>query len=399
MDEITTSAAPAEPAAASTGLRRHRLLFGLAGGTLVLGLAAGAGTAYALDGRGSSSTASPASASVEGASFFPPGYDPRTGSGSGSVGSGSSGSTATVQDPAVAASADQQVGVVTVDTVLGYQGAAAAGTGMILTSDGLILTNNHVVEGSTAIQVTDESTGKTYVAKVVGTDATHDVAVLQLEDASGLTPVALDDDNGVTTGDTVTAIGNADGTGTLVAAAGSVLATEQSMTASDSSGSNPETLTGLIEFAASVVGGDSGGALVDDEGEVVGMTTAASTGNGSVVAYAISIEDALAIAIQIEQGVDNADIVLGYPPFLGVSLSQDGSSTLAGVLEGTPAASAGLVAGDTITSVDGVAVSTAATLSSELAAHAPGDAVALTWTSPDGTSSSASVTLIEGPAA
>lgn len=396
MDEITTTAAPAEPVGAPTGLRRHRLLFGLAGGTLVLGLAAGAGTAYALDGRASSSTASPATASVQGTSFFPPGYDPRSGSGSDSAGSGS---TATIQDPAVAASADQQVGVVTIDTVLGYQGAAAAGTGMILTSDGLILTNNHVVEGSTAIQVTDESTGQTYVAKVVGTDATHDVAVLQLEDASGLTPVALDDDNGVTTGDTVTAIGNAEGTGTLVAASGSVLATEQSMTASDSSGSNPETLTGLIEFAASVVGGDSGGALVDSEGEVVGMTTAASSGSSSVVAYAISIEDALAIAIQIEQGVDNADIVLGYPPFLGVSLSQDGSSTLAGVLEGTPAASAGLVAGDTITSVDGVAVSTAAALSSELAAHAPGGTVALTWTSLDGTSSSASVTLIEGPAA
>ena len=86
---------------------------------------------------------------------------------------------------------------------------------MILTSDGLVLTNNHVVEGSTSIQVTDETTGQTYTAKVVGTDATHDVALLQLQDASGLTPVTLDNDNGVTTGDAVTAIGNAEGTGSL----------------------------------------------------------------------------------------------------------------------------------------------------------------------------------------
>lgn len=388
MDEITTAAAGAPAATTSTGLRRHRLLLGLAGGTLVLGLAAGAGTAYALDGRGSSATPAAAGASYEGTSFYPPGYDPR-----------SSGSTATAQDPAVAATADQQVGIVTITTVLGYQGAQAAGTGMILTSDGLILTNNHVVEGSTSIQVTDESTGQTYVAKVVGTDATHDVAVLQLVDASGLTPVALDDDNGVVSGDAVTAIGNAQGTGTLVAAAGSVLATDRTMTASDSSGSDPETLTGLIQFSAAVVGGDSGGALVDDEGEVVGMTTAASSGSSSVVAYAISIEDALAVAIQIEQGVDNADIVLDYPPFLGVSLSQDGSSTLAGVVDGTPAASAGLTAGDTITSVDGTALSTSSALSAAIAAHNPGDDLALTWTSVDGTSHSATVTLIEGPAA
>jgi len=118
-----------------------------------------------------------------------------------------------------------------------------------------------------------------------------------------------------------------------------------------------------------------------------------------VVAYAISIEDALAVAIQIEQGVDNADIVLGYPAFLGVSLSPDGSSTVAGVLDGTPAASSGLAAGDTITSVDGTAISSASALSAAIAAHEPGDDLALTWSSLDGTSSSAAVTLIEGPAA
>ena len=385
MDEITDTAAAAAAAPVASGLRRHRLLLGLAGGTLVLGLAAGAGTALALDGRTGAPTPLAAENSVRGASFYPP--------------VPSSASPSGLQTPAVAASPDQLAGMVTIDTVLGYQSAAAAGTGMILTSNGLVLTNNHVVEGSTSIQVTDETTGQTYTAEVVGTDATHDVAVLQLQGASGLTPVTLDKDTGVGTGDTVTAIGNADGTGSLVAAAGTVVATDQSMTASDESGSNPETLNGLIEFSADVVGGDSGGALVDSQGEVVGMTTAASNSQNSVVAYAIDISDALTVAIQIEQGVDNADIVQGYPPFLGVSLSQDGSSTIAGVVQGTPAESAGLAAGDTITSVDGTAISTAAELSAAIAAHKPGDELTLTWTGADGSSSSATASLVAGPAA
>ncbi|WP_051274508.1 S1C family serine protease [Cellulomonas sp. URHD0024] len=385
MDEISV----VTPA---TGLRHHRLLLGLAGGSLVLGLVAGGGTAYALETRASVAPVTATGESLRGASFFPPAFG-RSGS------TGSSGSADAVQAPAVAASADQQVGMVTIDTVLSYQGAAAAGTGMILSADGLVLTNNHVVEGSTSIQATDETTGQTYVAKVVGTDATHDVALLQLQDASDLTPVTLDNDNGVSTGDTVTAVGNAQGTGSLVAAAGTVLATDQSMTATSDAGTNPENLTGLIEFSAAVVGGDSGGALVDSEGEVVGMTTAASSAQSTVTAFAIDISDALAIAIQIEQGVDNADIVQGYPPFLGVSLAPDGSSTLAGVVQDTPAQSAGLAAGDTITTVDGTAVASASELSAAIAAHQPGDRLALTWSALDGTSSSATVTLIEGPAA
>lgn len=423
MDEITNTAAapiPSEPAAptvvaaAPTGFRRHRLMLGLAGGTLVLGLAAGAGTAYALDGHSTTAPTTASGASVQGTSFFPPGYGY---SGQGGSDSGSSGSTGqgytdpgfgsfaqggatSDQSAAVPASTSQTVGMVTIDTVLSYQGAQAAGTGMILTSKGLVLTNNHVVEGSTSIQVTDESTGQTYTAKVVGTDATHDVALLQLQDASGLTPITPDTTGTVSTGDDVTAIGNAQGTGSLVAASGTVVATDQSMTASDETGSNPETLSGLIEFSADVVGGDSGGALIDSQGEVVGMTTAASSSQSSAVtAYAIGIQDALKIAIDMYQGVDNADTVLGYPAFMGVSLSSDGSATLAGVVQGTPAEQAGLAAGDTITSVDGTAISSSSDLSSAIAAHKPGDKVTVQWTTADGTSASASITLIEGPAA
>lgn len=356
---------------------RRGLAFGAAGGALALGLLAG-GVSGGLIGaaQASSSDTEPVPTTIQGAAYAPPAFDPPV-----------------VSSPsaATAASADQQVGVVTITTTLGYQDASAAGTGMVLTSDGLILTNNHVIEGSTAIKVTIESTGSSYAATVVGTDATHDVAVLQLEGASGLDTVALDDDGGVAAGDAVTAVGNAEGGGELLAAAGSVTALDQTMTAS-TDGASAETLSGLIEFSAAVVPGDSGGPVFDDEGEVIGMTTAASS-VGSI-AYAITIEDALVIAHQIDSGAASDTVTIGYPAFLGVSLSSDGS-VIAGVLEGTPAASAGLAAGDTITSVNGVAVGS---LSDALGQFAPGDTVALTWTTATGSPSSASVTLIAGPA-
>ncbi|MBT0995576.1 trypsin-like peptidase domain-containing protein [Cellulomonas sp. DKR-3] len=327
------------------------------------------------------------------------------------LGSGALGGSPT---GAVPADADQQVGVVTIVTELGYSGGSAAGTGMVLSADGLVLTNNHVVDGATAIEVTVESTGRAYTATVVGTAPDSDVALLQLEDASGLTPVDIDDDGGVTTGDEVTAIGNAEGTGDLVAAAGTVTATDQTMTAS-TDGTDSETLSGLIELQADVVSGDSGGPVVDDEGEVVGITTAASSGSTTTVAYAIDIQDALVIARQIEAGDASEGVTIGYPAFLGVSLAQaatgpggalggtaDGTTSgamIAGVVDGTPAALAGLAAGDTITAVDGTTIGSGDELSSVLAGYAPGDGVTLTWTSGStGGTRTATVTLAEGPA-
>lgn len=388
---------PASVATAAKPTVRRGLAIGAAGGALALGLLAGGVTAGAVVAAHASTTDDSTTTSAQGASFVPPTIDPPSSS------FGTDPGTQTVPDTtqaaATAASADQQVGVVTINTTLGYQHAAAAGTGMVLTSDGLVLTNNHVIDGSTAIQVTIESTGEIYTATVLGTDATHDVALLQLQGASGLDTVALDNDNGVVTGDAVTAVGNAEGGGDLLAAVGSVVATDQSMTAS-SDGSSSETLSGLIEFSAAVVPGDSGGPLLDSEGEVVGMTTAASSNSQvTTVAYAITIEDALVIAHQIDSGAASDTVTIGYPAFLGVSLA-DGyqGAVVAGVLDGTPAASAGLAAGDTITSVNGAAVSSAASLSAALAQFAPGDSVALTWTSSDGSAGSATVTLIAGPA-
>ncbi|SEP53258.1 PDZ domain-containing protein [Amycolatopsis saalfeldensis] len=170
-------------------------------------------------------------------------------------------------------------GLVDINTELGYQGAAAAGTGIVLTADGEILTNNHVVEGATSIKVTDIGNGKTYTAAVLGYDRSHDIAVIKLANASGLTTESLGDSNSVQVGDAVVGIGNAGGTGgTPSAAAGKVTALNQSITASDESSSSSEQLTGLIQVDADIQSGDSGGALVNANGQVIGVDTAASAG-------------------------------------------------------------------------------------------------------------------------
>ncbi|MFT4235494.1 MAG: trypsin-like peptidase domain-containing protein [Microbacterium sp.] len=321
----------------------------------------------------------------------------------------------TTQEEATTASSDESTGVVLIDTDLGYYDASAAGTGMVLTSDGLVLTNNHVVAGATEITVTDPSTGQTYTASVVGTDAEDDVALLQLEDASGLTTVTIDDDDEESVGDDITAVGNAEGGGTLLAADGTITDLDSTVTTEAEGVVDSETLDGMIEISADVVSGDSGGALLDDEGEVIGMTTAASSGTAYVTAYAIPIEDALQIVDQILAGDESDGVTLGYPAFLGVYFSETTASygpgafeqtqtatagaTIAGVLDGTPAAEAGLTSGDTITAVDGVAVADSDALSELLDGYEPGDTVTLTYVDASGTTQTATVTLIDGPVA
>ena len=307
------------------------------------------------------------------------------------------GSASTSVAAATEATADQVVGVVDITTVLGYEDAEAAGTGMVLTADGTILTNNHVIEGATSITVTVLSTGESYEATVVGTDPTDDVAVLQLEDAAGLDTVQIDDDT-VAVGDAVTAVGNAGGEAGTSAAAGTVTALDQSITATDESGQDAEELTGLIEIAADVEAGDSGGPLYDAEGEVVGMDTAASSTGGQ--AYAIPIEDALAIVQQVLDGVDDETIHQGYPAFLGISVlsSSAGGAAVAGVVPDGPADQAGLAAGDVITAIGGTTITSANDVSTALTELDPGDPVTVTWTDGTGAARTATVVLATGPA-
>jgi S1-C subfamily serine protease len=319
--------------------------------------------------------------------------------------SGTSESTTTVLDT-TAATAEQSVGVVVIDTVLAYEGAEAAGTGLILSANGRILTNNHVVEGATSITVTVVSTGVEYTAEVVGTEASEDIAVLDLVDASGLAVADLDTSGDVTVGDAVTGVGNAGGTGTLTAAAGTVVNLEQSITAQDSDGSDAEDLTGLIEVDADIESGESGGPLYDADGEVIGIDTAASSGTTNITGYAIPIEDALEIVTAIDAavatGVDTDTITVGSPAFLGIGLDTTAptgtdAALVAGVIADTPAAAIGLAAGDIITAVDGAAVATATALSATLAGYDPGDTVTIDWVDAAGSAHTASATLIAGP--
>jgi S1-C subfamily serine protease len=335
------------------------------------------------------------------------------GTGGFGTGNGTGNGTGTSTGTTRQATSAEEVGVVDITTVLNYGSAEAAGTGVVLTANGEILTNNHVVDGATKITVTVVSTGQSYTASVVGTDATDDVAVLQLSGASGLNTAKLAS-NTVSVGDAVAAVGNAGGTGgTPTAATGTVLALNQSITAADQTGANPEQLTGMIEVDADIQAGDSGGPLYA-AGSVVGIDTAASSGqSATTVGFAIPIATATAIADQIESGASTATIQQGTPAFLGVQLATAGSTggvtggstggstggaTIAGVVDGSPAAGAGLQAGDTITAVDGTAVDGADTLSAALAKHNPQDQVRITWTDSAGASHTATVTLVAGPA-
>src|SRR4029077_3051256 len=155
----------------------------------------------------------------------------------------------------------------------------AAGTGVVVTPGGEVLTNNHVIDGATSISVTDVGNGQDYKATVVGYDRTSDIAVLQLQGASGLQTASLADSSQLKVGEPVVAVGNAGGAGGAPSAAGgSITSLDQSITASDQGGGNSEQLHGLIEINANIQPGDSGGSLVTSTGAVIGINTAASSG-------------------------------------------------------------------------------------------------------------------------
>ena len=321
--------------------------------------------------------------------------DPFNGGGDGQGAPGQGGSSS---DSSTKASGSQLTGLVRVVSTMKYAGAKAAGTGMVLTSDGEIVTNHHVVEGATAVKVTVMSTGKSYTASVVGTDAKDDVAVLQLTSASGLQTVKTDTGS-VKVGDKVTAVGDGNGTVSyLSAASGKVMALKQSITTQSEGTATGERLTGLTKISSDVVSGYSGGATYDSQGDVIGMTTAASSGTSDVVGYAVPISKVLTVADDLENNVAAAKYDYGRPAFLGVGLGQSGT-TVQGVYQGTPAAKAGIVAGDRITAIDGTAVSDATKLHDLVAAHSPGESVSVTWAGNAGQSHTATVTLVQGPVA
>ncbi len=445
-------------------------------------------------------------------------------SGGSAAGHATTSSNTTLTTAQIAAKVDP--GLVDVISTLGDQSATAEGTGIVLTSTGEVLTNNHVIDGATSVKVVDIGNGKTYTATVVGYDKTKDVAVLKLQNASGLQTAPLGDSSSVAVGQNVTALGNAEGKGgTPAVATGQVTALGQSITASDEgSSTNSEQLTGMIQSNVPIQPGDSGGSLVSSSGQVVGMDTAASSasdspssqadtpgasnggsgdsGTGSsgtttaTQAFSIPINTAETIAQEIVAGDSSSTVHIGATGFLGIEVApanssstgsssiggsgdggfgstggssdggfgstggssdggfggfggssdggfgstggsdgsgfgstggssdggfgstggssdggfgstggSDGSgtttsgATIEGTLSGSPAATAGLAAGDVITSVAGQTVTDPTQISSILSSDHPGDKVNVTWTDTSGASHTASITLAAGPAA
>jgi S1-C subfamily serine protease len=362
------------------------------------------GSADSPSGNGSGSGSS-------GANGFPFGGSGSGGSSSGSA-SGSSGDLSSVTskvDPAL----------VDINVTNGYQGAQGAATGIVLSSSGLVLTNNHVVDGATSISATDVGNGQTYSSTVVGYDRSHDIAVIQLQGASGLKTAQIADSSTLAVGDSVVAIGNAGGAGgTPSAAAGSVVALDQQITAGDQSTGSAEQLSGLIATDADIQPGDSGGPLVNTAGQVIGVDTAGSSNSdpfgqtATAAGFAVPSSTAMSIVSQIQNQRASATVHIGANAFLGVEL--DGSAgqgglggqsvsssgaVLAGVLSGSPAAQAGLTTGDMIVSVDDQAVDSATALSSLLGTHHPGDNVTIGWLDQSGAQQSSTVQLASGPAA
>ena len=354
------------------------------------------------------------------------------GTGSGSSGSGSSGSGSSegAGGPSDVSAIASKVSpaVVDVNVTFNYQDAQGAGTGIVLTSNGLVLTNNHVVDGATKVSVTDVGNGKTYPATVLGYDKTHDVALIKLQGASNLQTAKLAS-SGASVGQAVVAIGNAGGTGgTPTSAGGSITALGQSITANDELSGGSEQLSGLIETNANIEAGDSGGPLVNVAGEVLGMDTAASQsftfsaqGNQG---FAIPISEAWTIAKSIEANKGSSTTHVGPTAFIGLQISPNGSSSfgfgsgtgsgsggfgqspsttsgldVSNVVGGTPAQKAGIAAGDVVTKFDGHTITSDGQLTDLLVPYHPGQKATITWATPDGASHTATITLASGPPA
>jgi S1-C subfamily serine protease len=362
-------------------------------------------------------------------------------------------SSAPLNPAAVAKKVDP--GLVDITATLKYSSETAEGTGMIISSSGLVLTNNHVIDGATVVQATlvhpGSNSTRSYPAQIVGYDATDDVALLKLQGASGLPVETFGDSSQVSLGTQVLALGNAEGHGGATPAPGIINALDRSIQASDQGSNSTEDLNHMLQTNARVQQGDSGGALANNAGQVIGMITAANTStssqggtSGGTLGFAIPINSALAIARQIASGRPSGTVYIGVPGFLGVEVATSSSSNpqqqaadeaqggsegrapagsgsscqttsqpagvpgrvapvaagalILGVLCDTAATSAGMVPGDVITSVAGQAITTPDSLTALATKYHPGDIVTVTWVSLNGIQHTTRMMLGPGPA-
>ncbi|HUY96641.1 MAG TPA: trypsin-like peptidase domain-containing protein [Verrucomicrobiae bacterium] len=298
----------------------------------------------------------------------------------------------------------------------------SAGTGMIVTSGGEVLTNNHVVAGATSITVTLPARHQSFPARVIAVDPTQDIALLQLEGAGGLPTVTFANPVSVHLGEPVVAIGNAYGIGgTPSVSSGTIVALDRAVTASDGVASS-EHLVGMLQTNAQLARGDSGGPLVDASGDIVGMDTAAATSpnpaSTSTTAFSIPSGRLTSVVSSIQRGSHSALLVRTRTAFLGIDVgttqtaanfgfpgygdgtpapSVPGALVLA-VIPGTPAAASGLQPGDVITAADGHPVRSPAQLKSVIKTRRPGQSLSLTWQA-GATVSHGTVQLAPGPVA
>jgi S1-C subfamily serine protease len=303
--------------------------------------------------------------------------------------------------------------VVDINVTIAGGRAEAAGTGMVISSSGEVITNNHVIENATDLRVRIGGNGRSRSAEVLGYNVKEDIALLKVDGVSGLETVATD--SSVSVGESVVAFGNGGGRGaTEDPAAGTVTAVGETITVGDVTG-GAHTLTDLIGVDAELEAGDSGGPLADADGEVVGVNTAASGGRrfrldaGSSTGYAIPIETALAIADQIQSGESSGDTHVGERALVGVAVREAGAGTrdrsarssvvVTSVQSGSPADDAGISEGSVIVSLAGRTIDSIDDLASALAPHHPGDRVDVGWVDESGDRHTERVTLTSGPPA
>lgn len=281
--------------------------------------------------------------------------------------------------------------VVAIQTDIGgFFGGTGAGTGVILSADGEVLTNAHVVDGASAIHVTLAGESQSRTATLIGADNAADLALLRIDGASNLPVAPLGSSSSLAVGDDVVAIGNA------LALRGGPTVTQGIVSALDRSLVTASgAMTGLIQTDASISSGNSGGPLVNAVGEVIGVNTAVASGGAGTAAenigFAIAIDQALPVVERLRSGAEAAD-----PGYLGVTIGNpsDGSrgAVITGIAPGAPAQDAGLRAGDLVTAVNGAAIDGAAALAAAVGNHAPDGAVVLSFTR-DGGEEQVTVTL------
>jgi serine protease Do len=280
------------------------------------------------------------------------------------------------------------------------------GSGVIISKDGTILTNHHVVEGAVEVKVEFASGGEALTGTVLGSDAEHDVAVVEV-DADDLDPIEVGRSGELRLGDSVVALGYPLGLGGPTITQGIVSGLDRSIDVGDPNAGTSESLEGVLQTDAAINPGNSGGPLINSAGQLVGINTAAaSPSSAENIGFSTAIDEVLPVVEDIMDSPSTGGAWLGVQiatvdsPEAAAELGVDPDvrgAYVAGVVSGGPAEEAGLEQDSVITSLDGAEISSAEDLTDALVDLSPGDEVDITATTPSGTSSEIKVRLGQAP--